>query len=111
MEEQQRFPGDQRQAAAAARFDWPDARNRARFGGTKLPAQVRPAAGLAAEEARVVSMKRVRLTRSTAGISPTIVTTASFRLHVRHGLRLRILMPRSQTSPGYLSSVSNIARS
>ncbi len=58
-----------------------------------------------------VTMKRVRLTRSTAGISPTIVTTASFRLHVRHGLRLRMLMARSQTGPGYVSSVSNIARS
>jgi hypothetical protein len=52
----------------------------------------------------------VRLTRSTAGISPTIVTTASFRLHMRHGLRLRVLMPRSQTAPGYVSGVSNVAR-
>jgi plastocyanin len=56
------------------------------------------------------TMKRVRLTRSTAGISPTIVTTASFRLRVHHGLRVRVLMPRSQTVPGYLYGVSNVAR-
>ena len=55
-----------------------------------------------------VTMKRVRLTRSTAGISPTIVTTASFRVHVRHGSRLRVLMPRNQTVPGYVYGVSNI---
>jgi len=53
-------------------------------------------------------MKRVRLTRSTVGISPTIVTTASFRVHVRHGSRLRVLMPRNQTVPGYVYGVSNI---
>jgi hypothetical protein len=58
-----------------------------------------------------VSMKRVRLTRSTSGISPTIVTRASFRLHVRRGLRLRVLVPTSQTVPGYVAGVSNIARS
>ena len=58
-----------------------------------------------------VSVKRVRLTGSTPTISPTIVTTASFRLHVRHGLRLRVLVPGSQTVPGYVSGISNIARS
>jgi plastocyanin len=57
------------------------------------------------------SIKRVRLTRSTAGISPTIVTTARFRLHTRHGLRLRLVMPRSQTGPGYVAGSSNVARS
>jgi plastocyanin len=57
------------------------------------------------------SIKRVRLTRSTAGISPTIVTTATFRVHVRHGLRLRVWIPGSQVVPGYVSSVSNVARS
>jgi len=55
-----------------------------------------------------VNMKRVRLTRSTVGISPTIVSTASFRVHVRHGSRLRVLMPRNQTVPGYVYGVSNI---
>jgi hypothetical protein len=58
-----------------------------------------------------VSMKRVRLTRSAPTISPTIVTSASFRLHIRRGLRLRVLVPGSQTAPGYVSGVSNIARS
>src|SRR5262245_2437101 len=58
-----------------------------------------------------VSLKRVRLTRSTPTTSPTIVTSASFRLHVRRGLRLRVLVPASQTAPGYVSAVSNIARS
>jgi hypothetical protein len=56
------------------------------------------------------SIKRVRLTRSSAGISPTIVTTASFRLRMHHGLRVRVLMPRSQTVPGYVYGVSNVAR-
>jgi plastocyanin len=54
------------------------------------------------------SVKRVRLTRSFAGTSPTIVTTVSFRMH--HGLRVRVLMPRSQTTPGYSYGVSNVAR-
>ena len=58
-----------------------------------------------------VSMKRVRLTRSVPTATPTIVTTASFRLHIRHGLRLRVLVPAGQTAPGYVSGVSNIARS
>jgi plastocyanin len=56
------------------------------------------------------SIKRMRLTRSTAGVSPTIVTTASFRLRMHHGLRVRVLMPRSQTVPGYVYGVSNVAR-
>jgi plastocyanin len=56
------------------------------------------------------SIKRVRLTRSVAGTSPTIVTMASFRLHMRHGLRVRALMPRSRTAPGYVAGVSNVAR-
>jgi len=65
----------------------------------------RPRSGLWA------NIKRVRLTRSTAGIAPTIVTTASFRLHTRHGLRLRVVIPRSQTGLGYVAGSSNIARS
>jgi plastocyanin len=56
------------------------------------------------------SVKRVRLTRSAVGASPTIVTSASFRIHMRHGLRVRVLMPRSQTTPGYVYGVSNVAR-
>jgi plastocyanin len=56
------------------------------------------------------STKRVRLTRSIAGTSPTVVTTASFRMHMRHGLRVRMLMPRSQSVPGYVAGVSNVAR-
>jgi plastocyanin len=54
--------------------------------------------------------QRVRLMRSAVGLSPTVVTTASFRLHLRHGLRVRVLMPRSQTTPGYVYGVSNTAR-
>jgi hypothetical protein len=41
------------------------------------------------------TVQRVRLTRSAAAVSPTVVTTAGFRLHLRHGLRVRALMPRS----------------
>jgi plastocyanin len=56
------------------------------------------------------SVKRVRLTRSVAMTSPTIVTTASFRLRMHHGMRVRVLMPRSQTTPGYAFGVSNVVR-
>jgi plastocyanin len=58
-----------------------------------------------------VSVMRVRLTSSTAAVSPTVVTSAVFRLHLRHGLRLRVLMPSSQTVPGYVSGSSNVIRS
>jgi hypothetical protein len=57
------------------------------------------------------SVKQVRLTSSFAASSSTVVTTASFRVHMRHGLRLRVLMPRAQTAPGYAYGVSNVARS
>lgn len=57
-----------------------------------------------------VSVKRVRMTRLVAGIAPTVVSQATFRLRVRHGLRVRVLMPRSQTRPGYTSGTSNIVR-
>jgi plastocyanin len=58
-----------------------------------------------------LSVARVRLTVATNGVSPTVTTSAVFRLHLRHGLRLRVLMPLSQAAPGYASSTSNTIRS
>jgi hypothetical protein len=55
------------------------------------------------------SVTRVRLTRHTFGSSPTIVSTASFRL--RPGQRVRVLMPLSQTAPTYVSGSSNAVKS
>jgi len=57
------------------------------------------------------TIARVRFTRVTNGTSPTVMSGAVFRLHVRHGLRLRVFMPFGQTRPGYVSGTSNAIRS
>lgn len=56
-------------------------------------------------------LRRVRLTTAVAGVSPTVSTRAVFRLRLRHGLRVRVRMPLSQTLPGYVSAASNAIRS
>jgi plastocyanin len=58
-----------------------------------------------------VNLRRVRLTVAIAGTAPTVRTKAIFRLRVRHGLRVRVRMPLSQTLPGYVSGASNAIRS
>ena len=55
-------------------------------------------------------MKRVFLTRRSFGISPTIFSTASFHLSVRHGLKIRAFLTLSQSGPTYTSATSNIVR-
>jgi plastocyanin len=57
------------------------------------------------------TIARVRFTRVTSGASPTVMSGAVFRLHVRHGLRLRVFMPFGQARPGYVSGSSNAIRS
>jgi plastocyanin len=57
------------------------------------------------------TIARVRFTRVTNGTSPTVMSGAVFRLHMRHGLRLRVLMPFGQARPGYVSGTSNAIRS
>src|SRR5207249_2252343 len=60
---------------------------------------------------RWVTVKRVFLKHRTFGISPTIFSTASFRLSVRHGLKIRAFLTLSQSGPNYTSATSNIVRS
>lgn len=57
------------------------------------------------------ALRRVRLTTAIAGGSPTVTTKAVFRLRLRHGLRVRVRMPLSQTLPGYVGAASNAIRS
>jgi hypothetical protein len=51
----------------------------------------------------------VFFTRELTITSPTVVSRASFRTRF-HGARIRVLIPRSQTAPGYLLGFSNLAR-
>ena len=60
---------------------------------------------------RWVGVKRVFLTHRSSGISPTIFSTATFRLSVRHGLKLRAFLTLSQALPTYTSATSNLVRS
>jgi hypothetical protein len=57
------------------------------------------------------TVKRVFLTRRSFGVSPTIYSTASFRLTVRHGLRLRAFLTLSQAGSSYTSATSSTIRS
>jgi hypothetical protein len=52
------------------------------------------------------TVKRVFLTRKVLGISPTIVSSANFRLSVRHGLRVRAFLTLSQAGSNYTSATS-----
>ena len=55
------------------------------------------------------SVRRVFFTGALASTSPTVVSRASFRARFG-GARIRMLIPRSQTAPGYLIASSNFAR-
>ena len=57
------------------------------------------------------TVKRVFLTHRSFGVSPTIFSTASFRLFVRHGLRLRAFLTLSQAGSSYTSATSTWIRS
>ena len=58
---------------------------------------------------RWTSVRRLFFTRELTITSPTVVSRASFRTRF-HGARIRVLIPRSQTAPGYLLGFSNLAR-
>jgi hypothetical protein len=55
---------------------------------------------------RWLSVKRVFFTRAFPSISPTITSRAVFRARLG-AARIRVLVPRSQASPGYLAGFSN----
>jgi plastocyanin len=57
---------------------------------------------------RWVTVKRVTLRASTAGVAPTVVSAATFRARVAHHLRLRISMPQAQAGSCYLAARSNV---
>ena len=58
---------------------------------------------------RWTSVRRVFFTGALDLTSPTVVSRATFRARF-HGARIRVLIPRSQTAPGYLTAFSNLAR-
>lgn len=55
-----------------------------------------------------VGVRRVFFRSSIAGIAPTMTSRAVFR--TRLAARIRIVMPRSQTRPGYIAGFSNSIR-
>ena len=55
------------------------------------------------------SVRRVFFTRALTITSPTVVSRATFRARF-HRAKIRVLIPRSQTAPGYLLAFSNLAR-
>jgi plastocyanin len=56
---------------------------------------------------RWVAVKTVPLRASTAGIAPTVVTTASFRSTVKSGLRVRVTLAQAQVGSCYAAGLSN----
>jgi len=60
---------------------------------------------------RWATVKRVFLTKRSFGVSPTIFSTASFRLTVRHGLKTRAFLTLAQAGSSYTSATSNTIRS
>ena len=60
---------------------------------------------------RWVRVKRVTLTKSTAGTAPTVITSAKFRSRVRTRLRVRITLGSKQVGSCYLAGRSNTIRS
>ena len=57
------------------------------------------------------TVKRVFLSKRSFGISPTIFSTAAFKLSVRHGLKTRAFLTLGQAGPNYVSATSNMVRS
>jgi hypothetical protein len=55
------------------------------------------------------SVRRVFFTRALVAASPTVVSRATFRARLG-GAKIRVLIPRSQAAPGYLTAFSNFAR-
>jgi len=58
-----------------------------------------------------VRVRKVTLGPGTGGVTPTVVSAASFRSGVRAGLRVRAAMPQAQAGSCYLGGISNTIRS
>jgi len=54
-----------------------------------------------------IGLRRVFFTRAFPSVSPTITSRAVFRARLG-GARIRVLVPRSQASPGYIAGLSNV---
>jgi hypothetical protein len=54
-----------------------------------------------------ISLRRVFFTPALPAVSPTITSRAVFRARLGRA-RIRVFVPRSQVSPGYLPGVSNV---
>lgn len=54
-----------------------------------------------------VSVRRLYLRTTFAGVSPTVVSQASFRFR---GAKIRVFMPLGQVAPGYVAGVSPALR-
>lgn len=60
---------------------------------------------------RWVTVKRVLLRANSTGIAPTVLTTARFRSRIKAGLKVRVVLPRTQVGACYLAGRSNTIRS
>jgi len=56
---------------------------------------------------RWVAVKTVKLSASSAGIAPTVVTKATFRSTIRTGLRIRVTLAQAQVGSCYAAGLSN----
>lgn len=56
---------------------------------------------------RWVKVKLVVLRPSTAGIAPTVVSVSTFRARIKPRVRVRVVLPRTQTGPCYVAGRSN----
>jgi hypothetical protein len=57
------------------------------------------------------TVKRVFLSHRSSGLSPTIFSTAKFKLTVRHGIKTRAFLTLGQAGPNYVSATGNTVRS
>jgi plastocyanin len=60
---------------------------------------------------RWVFVKRVVLRTNPTNILPTVITSRTFGSALRSGLKIRLMMPQSQTGGCYLPGTSNVIRS
>src|ERR671935_2536041 len=60
---------------------------------------------------RWVTVKRVLLRANSSGVAPTVITAARFRSRIRAGLRVRVVLNRTQVGTCYLAGRSNTIRS
>jgi plastocyanin len=60
---------------------------------------------------RWAKVKRVLLKANSTGVAPTVVSSATFRAHLRAHLRVRIVLGQRQVGSCYLAGKSNTIRS